>query len=108
MQKIKTFWIAPLAALLLAGCPSTGGGNAGTLCGNGVLNPGEACDDGNRIDHDGCSSECGVEGFCGNSAVEPGEECDDGNYTDGDGCTSECLTEEGCGNGRLEVGILRD
>ncbi len=32
------------------------------LCGNGVLDPGEACDDGNNIDGDGCSSSCQLEG----------------------------------------------
>jgi len=30
-------------------------------CGNGVLNAGEQCDDGNRIDRDGCSSRCLIE-----------------------------------------------
>ena len=28
------------------------------LCGNGVLDAGETCDDGNRVDGDGCSSWC--------------------------------------------------
>jgi len=31
------------------------------LCGNGVLNGGEECDDGNLTDGDGCSSSCTVE-----------------------------------------------
>jgi fibro-slime domain-containing protein len=31
-------------------------------CGDGNLDPGEDCDDGNLIDLDGCSSECKVEG----------------------------------------------
>jgi len=91
-------------AVLWAACPSTGGGDDNSLCGNGVLNPGEQCDDGNRDDHDGCSARCQIEAFCGNAVVEPGEECDDGNFIDGDGCTSQCETEVGCGNGRLEVG----
>ena len=30
-------------------------------CGDGVLDPGEACDDGNPLDGDGCSSKCTVE-----------------------------------------------
>lgn len=29
-------------------------------CGNGVLDPGEECDDGNRLDGDGCTWECRV------------------------------------------------
>src|SRR5687768_5483170 len=27
-------------------------------CGNGILEPGEACDDGNLVDGDGCESSC--------------------------------------------------
>lgn len=30
----------------------------GSRCGNGVLDPGEACDDGNRLDRDCCSPTC--------------------------------------------------
>ena len=29
-----------------------------TICGNGVLDPGEDCDDGNTMDGDGCSAVC--------------------------------------------------
>jgi cysteine-rich repeat protein len=29
-----------------------------SLCGNGVIDPGEECDDGNRVSGDGCSFEC--------------------------------------------------
>src|SRR5262249_11950620 len=42
---------------------------AGSRCGNGVLDPGEVCDDGNQFDFDCCSSSCDAvapEGaFCG-------------------------------------------
>lgn len=31
------------------------------VCGNGVLEPGEQCDDGNTANNDGCSSRCNVE-----------------------------------------------
>jgi formylglycine-generating enzyme len=34
---------------------------ADQLCGNGALDPGEECDDGNTVDGDGCSGECKVE-----------------------------------------------
>ena len=37
-------------------------------CGNGVLNPGESCDDGNTSDGDGCSASCQSE----SAAVTPG------------------------------------
>ena len=33
----------------------------GALCGDGALGGAEACDDGNRIDGDGCSAVCTVE-----------------------------------------------
>ncbi|MEK9206924.1 MAG: myxococcus cysteine-rich repeat containing protein, partial [Patescibacteria group bacterium] len=33
-----------------------------SLCGNGIINTGEACDDGNTANLDGCSSSCQVEG----------------------------------------------
>jgi cysteine-rich repeat protein len=54
---------------------------AQTGCGDGVLDPGEACDDGNLIAGDGCSSVCAVEA-CGNSVLDAGEECDPGFGTD--------------------------
>jgi len=34
---------------------------AATTCGDGILDPGEACDDGNVANGDGCSSSCTVE-----------------------------------------------
>jgi cysteine-rich repeat protein len=36
-------------------------GDAAPLCGNGTLDPGEQCDDGNRLDLDGCDSSCHYE-----------------------------------------------
>jgi cysteine-rich repeat protein len=59
------------------------------VCGSGVLDPGEQCDDGNTIDGDGCDSNCTLTG-CGNGIVTAGEQCDDGNLIDGDGCSSTC------------------
>lgn len=38
-------------------------------CGNGVLEPGETCDDGNAVDGDCCSADCSV------GPSEPGQEC---------------------------------
>jgi len=71
-------------------------------CGNGVLNPGEQCDDGNTIDGDGCDSNCTFTG-CGNGIVTAGEECDDGNHVNGDGCDANC-TFTRCGNGIVTSG----
>ncbi|MFH2007871.1 MAG: DUF4215 domain-containing protein [bacterium] len=64
----------------------------GGSCGDGVLNAGEACDDGNTTACDGCSATCQLEG-CGNGVVECGEDCDDGNTVGGDGCSASCMSE---------------
>ncbi len=81
-----------------------------THCGDGVLEPGEQCDDGNEISGDGCTSLCQLElGWtcpgagqacqreitCGDGMAEPPESCDDGNTKDGDGCSSSCTIEPG-------------
>src|SRR5215468_11883279 len=56
-------------------------------CGNLVMDDGEACDDGNNIDGDGCSKDCLSKEVCGNHIVDraAGEVCDDGNTVAGDG-----------------------
>lgn len=88
---------------------STGQAPAG--CGDGVLTDDEACDDGNRLDGDGCAANClRVEsGFscaaagqaclpiarCGDGINAMSEQCDDGNLVDGDGCSARCKIEIG-------------
>lgn len=88
------------------------------VCGDGLVDALETCDDGNDDSEDGCSSECQVE-VCGDGIVQPGlgegcdgeprcrpdcsemipcgdgviewpEYCDDGNAIGDDGCTNEC------------------
>lgn len=62
------------------------------VCGNGVIEAGETCDDGGVVSNDGCSATCQIElAVCGNGVVEAGEECDDGNVLDGDSCSSVCV-----------------
>ena len=75
------------------------------VCGNGALEMGEACDDGNTMDGDGCNSACRREAFCGDGMRDMtlGEVCDDGNNASGDGCRSDCLSDETCGNGERDV-----
>ncbi|MDD5470296.1 MAG: DUF4215 domain-containing protein, partial [Candidatus Peribacteraceae bacterium] len=76
------------------------------ICGNGITELGEQCDDQNRINGDGCSSFCALEpGYacigkplfclpvCGDGILLPFEECDDGNVANGDGCSSVCTVE---------------
>ena len=100
------------------------------ICGNGLREEKELCDDGNITSGDGCSNTCSIEsGFtctgtqpsvcqkCGNGKVEGTEACDDNNTTVGDGCSNTCQVEPGyvcsgtpsvcrrsCGNGLLNVG----
>jgi cysteine-rich repeat protein len=71
-----------------------------TLCGNGAIDVGEQCDDGNDDDGDGCTDACTV---CGDRVVSPGEQCDDGNLVDNDGCDRNC-TISACGNGIQTAG----
>lgn len=72
-------------------------------CGDGVLNCGEACDDGNVANDATCTADCSREPGCGDDVVDAflGESCDDGNQTDCDGCSRLCHVEE-CGNSVTE------
>jgi len=80
-------------------------------CGDGVVDPGEACDDGNVTGGDGCSADCkDIEAnwvcptpgescvstmVCGDGVITGTEQCDDGNEQNGDGCSSTCQLEPG-------------
>jgi cysteine-rich repeat protein len=39
-------------------------------CGNGIIDPGEECDDGNTLGGDGCDPNCQIE-TCGNGLLQP-------------------------------------
>ena len=75
-------------------------------CGNGEPEDGEACDDGNLKNGDGCSANCTSDESCGNGTIDisVGEACDDGNRESGDRCSGDCLSRESCGNGLLDLG----
>ncbi|MBX3276034.1 MAG: DUF4215 domain-containing protein [Sandaracinaceae bacterium] len=108
-----------LVALALCGCDGEtmtgedGGVDASTMmdagpapvCGNGRVEPGEACDDGNTTGGDGCSADCTSNETCGNGVRDPGEVCDDGNTTGGDGCSAGCDSDESCGNGIVDFAV---
>lgn len=83
-------------------------------CGNGLVEVGESCDDGNVEDGDGCSSLCALEA-CGDGVQQSMEFCDDGNlltevcaYDEPSCfvCTASCEFEPGeisyCGDGDLD------
>jgi cysteine-rich repeat protein len=109
-----------------AGPDRPGGG----LCGDGIIERAEGCDDGNTDSGDGCSASCQIEAnwecpdegkpcknmaVCGNGKLTSNETCDDGNTDDDDGCSGDCKTiTEGwtcpvpgkkcipaCGDGRI-------
>lgn len=65
------------------------------FCGDGNVDAGEECDDGNNVDGDGCSATCTIDPYCGDGNVDQGESCDDGNNVDGDGCSAVCTIESG-------------
>ena len=75
-----------------------------SICGDGVVDPGERCDDGDTISGDGCSAHCDSDESCGNGIVDyaAGEQCDDGNVVDRDGCRSDCTIPR-CGDGIVDT-----
>jgi MYXO-CTERM domain-containing protein len=83
--------------------PSLGGGPSQgpfdltilrTACGNSIAESGEACDDGNTEDCDGCRADCSAqETGCGDGFECDPEQCDDGNGNSEDGCSSTCEIE---------------
>jgi cysteine-rich repeat protein len=93
-----------LGFALLTGLAFTAMGcnRADPVCGNGSLERGEQCDDGNTLSGDGCTASCQYEFTCGDGNLELGEDCDDGNTTSGDGCSASCRVEAVCGNGVRE------
>ena len=74
-----------------------------TVCGNGIVELGEQCDDKNSVPFDGCyncladpSCTAGTcQAVCGDGKRYGSEACDDGNIRDGDGCSHDCEVETG-------------
>ena len=81
-----------------------GDGDGGTgVCGDGVVDAGEACDDGNTDDTDQCTNAC-TEATCGDGVVWMGfEECDDANDDNTDSCVEGCVAAS-CGDGFVGPG----
>lgn len=87
------------------GAGGTGGGEA--MCGDGVVQGDEECDDGNFDDSDGCTVDCirnDVQAMCGDGVLDETEECDDGNSDDTDDCVSGCVVAF-CGDGFVQAGV---
>ncbi len=78
----------------------------GSLCGNGVIDPGEVCDPGAPATGGGeCRSDCLQLARCGDGVVEPfaDEECDDGpaNANAPNHCRTDCK-KPSCGDGIID------
>ena len=57
-----------------SGFDTSGCGGGAPICGNGILESGEVCDDGNVVNGDGCSNSCKIE-FCGDNLCNGAETC---------------------------------
>ncbi len=64
------------------------------VCGDGVIEGDEACDDGDdNGGYEQCAFDCSGPGpFCGDGSTDAGfEQCDDGDATNGNGCNVDCV-----------------
>lgn len=99
-----------------AALPTTGATETGTtastseetgasaVCGNGVVEAGEACDEGEDNGPGApCSEVCQPSAVCGDGVLDPSEGCDDGNQDDDDACSNACVLAT-CGDGELARG----
>ena len=76
------------------------------ICGNGVMTPGEQCDDGVLAgEYGGCAEGCIIGPHCGDGIINGPEECDNGvNDSDYDdstegACAPGCIKPAHCGDG---------
>lgn len=113
---------APNTCVCAPGNSRDESGTCQPSCGDGERGRGEACDDGNRENRDGCNERCEVEpGWacfeaagggpslcaetCGDGRVDPGETCDRGaqnSDTEPDACRTNCQ-RAGCGDGVVDA-----
>jgi cysteine-rich repeat protein len=97
LARLAALTATAVVCFQLAAC-SKPSGSGSAVCGNGKLEKGEECDDGNKKSGDGCSAACkkeSTQAVCGNGKLETGEQCDDGNKTAGDGCEADCTRTPG-------------
>lgn len=97
------------------GCKNHKGVQSRTLipmCGDGVLDLGEACDNGannSDVKPNGCRTDC-RRAYCGDGVIDTGEQCDDGSTNSNSSpniCRKNC-TLPFCGDGVVDDGSHRD
>lgn len=91
------------------------------VCGDGIVEAFEVCDDANASAGDGCAACLPSPGFlcvgepsrctsrCGDGVLAPSEQCDDGDLDPGDGCAAGCTIEAGfaCNRGQAPYFAFR-
>ncbi len=80
----------------------------GPICGDGIVAPGEQCDDGvNAGGYGKCNPDCTMGAYCGDGIHQAEhEDCDNGSNTGsygGSGCAPGCRAVPFCGDGVIQV-----
>ena len=105
MKPRVLFLVAVVAASI--GCNNSSVSGARPRCGDGHVDPGEACDDGsaNAALPDACRENC-LRPTCGDGIRDTGEECDEGTGNSDErpgACRSGCVAAH-CGDGVEDEG----
>jgi cysteine-rich repeat protein len=79
--------LAIAMAAPLSGCGDNDNEEIFANCGDGVVDSGEECDDGNGVDTDGCLTSC-LTARCGDGFIRAGVEDCDGSNLNGESCSS--------------------
>jgi cysteine-rich repeat protein len=96
--------IVPLPDVVVTAIEPAADNPCAGVCGDGVLDAGEECDDADDDNTDSCLNDCRVN-TCGDGYRDARvEECDDGNFDDSDECTAECRLNV-CGDGYIHAGV---
>ncbi|NNB99013.1 hypothetical protein HJC10_33220 [Corallococcus exiguus] len=88
--------LVPLSAVLLVLSACGGDDDKNPVCGNGIIESGEACDDGNRVEGDRCNNSCQVTTPTNDAGTNTDAGTDAGTETDA-GTTTDAGTETDAG-----------
>jgi cysteine-rich repeat protein len=111
---VRTLTVGFAAAVLVMGCGdddvagsnNQNENNAEIVCGNGILETGEVCDEGSANSDsmpDACRTDC-RDFWCGDSVLDSSEMCDDGDSNSDylpNACRKDCQ-EASCGDGTVD------